>query len=50
MSDLRDTRLEKAQSLRELGQGPYALTFDPSHRMAALQQEHADLPNGEERM
>ena len=49
MSDLRDTRLEKAQSLRELGQGPYALTFDPSHRMAALQQEHADLPNGEER-
>ena len=49
MSDLRDTRLEKAQSLRELGQGPYALTFDTSHRMAALQQEHADLPNGEER-
>ena len=49
MSDLRDTRLEKAQSLRELGQGPYALTFDPSHRMAALQQEHSDLPNGEER-
>ena len=49
MSDLRDTRLEKAQSLRELGQGPYALTFAPSHRMAALQQEHADLPNGEER-
>ena len=49
MSDLRDTRLEKAQALQELRQGPYALTFDPSHRMAALQQEHADLPNGEER-
>ena len=49
MSDLRDTRLEKAQTLQELGQGPYALTFEPSHRMAALQQEHADLPNGEER-
>ena len=49
MSDLRDTRLEKAQSLRELGQGPYALTFDPSQRMAALPQEHADLPNSEER-
>ena len=49
MSDLRDTRLEKAQALQELGQSPYALTFDPSHRMAALQQEHADLPNGEER-
>ena len=49
MSDLRDTRLEKAQALQELRQGPYALTFDQSHRMAALQQEHADLPNGEER-
>ena len=49
MSDLRDTRLEKAQAVQELGQSPYALTFDPSHRMAALQQEHADLPNGEER-
>jgi len=49
VSDLRDTRLEKAQALQELGQSPYALNFDPSHRMAALQQEHADLPNGEER-
>ena len=49
MSDLRDTRLEKAQALQELDQGPYALTFEPSHRMAALQQEHADLPKGEER-
>ena len=48
MSDLRDTRLEKAQALQELDQGPYALTFEPSHRMAALQQEHADLPKGEE--
>ena len=33
----------------ELGQGPYALTFEPSHRMAELQADHADLPNGEER-
>ena len=49
MSDLRDTRLEKAQALQELDQGPYALTYKPSHRMAALQQEHADLPKGEER-
>jgi lysyl-tRNA synthetase class 2 len=48
VSDLRDTRLEKAQALQELDQGPYALTFEPSHRMAALQQEHADLPKGEE--
>ena len=49
LSDLRDTRLEKAQSLQELGQGPYALNFRPSHRMATLQSDHADLPKGEER-
>ena len=49
LSDLRDTRLEKAQSLQELGQGPYALHFRPSHRMATLQSDHADLPKGEER-
>jgi lysyl-tRNA synthetase class 2 len=49
VSELRDTRLEKAKALGELGQGPYALGFEPSHRMAALQDSHADLPNGEER-
>ncbi len=48
MSELRDTRLEKANTLEQLGQGPYALTFEPSHRMAELQADHADLPNGEE--
>ena len=49
MSELRDTRLEKSQALADLGQGPYALNFAPTHRMAALQEAHADLPNGEER-
>ncbi len=49
MSELRDTRLEKAQALIECGQVPYALRFEPSHRTAELQQAHADLPNGEER-
>ena len=49
MSELRETRLEKARALAELGQGPYALRFDPSHRAAALQQDHADLAKGEER-
>ncbi len=49
MSELRDTRLEKAKTLEELGQGPYALNFSPSHRMAELQEAHADLPKGGER-
>ena len=49
MSDLRETRLEKAAALAQLGQGPYGLRFEPSHRTAALQELHADLPNGQER-
>lgn len=49
MSELRETRLEKVNALREQGREPYALQFDPSDRMAALQAQHADLPKGEER-
>ena len=49
MSELRETRLEKARTLAALGQGPYGLRFEPTHRTAALQQAHADLPNGQER-
>jgi len=46
---LEQARLEKARALSDLGQGPYALRFDPSHRAADLQRDHADLPNGQER-
>lgn len=49
MSDLRETRLEKAAALQAIGQGPYGLGFAPSHSTAALQQAHADLANGAER-
>jgi lysyl-tRNA synthetase class 2 len=49
VSDLRETRLEKAQALAALGQGPYAVRFAPTHATAALQRAHADLPNGAER-
>jgi len=49
LSELRDTRLEKANALRELGREPYALRFEPSHRTAQLQADHVDLANGEER-
>ncbi len=49
MSELRETRLEKAAALAQLGQAPYALRFEPSHRTAELQHLHADLPNGQER-
>ena len=49
LSDLRETRLEKAAALAALGQGPYGLRFEPTHRAAALQQAHLDLANGQER-
>jgi lysyl-tRNA synthetase class 2 len=49
VSDLRETRLDKARQLGSLGQGPYAVGFAPSHRAAALQEAHADLPPGQER-
>jgi lysyl-tRNA synthetase class 2 len=42
------TRREKAKKLAALGQGPYALGFEPSHRNASLQVEYADLANGQE--
>ncbi len=48
MSELRKTRLEKAHTLAELGKGPYALRFAPTHRTADLQVTYADLANGAE--
>jgi len=49
LSELRETRLEKGKALAAVGQGPYALRFEPTHRHAELQEAHADLANGEER-
>ena len=49
MSELRETRLEKANALKAQGQEPYALRFDLTDRMARLQADHADLANGTER-
>ena len=42
------SRREKARKLAALGQGPYALGFEPSHRNASLQDQYADLANGQE--
>ncbi len=49
MSELRDTRLEKAKALKSLGQGPYGLNFRPTYSAEALQEKYADLPDGEEK-
>ena len=49
MSELRETRLEKAKALKALGQGPYGLNFRPTYSADVLQKKYADLPNGEEK-
>ena len=46
--DLRSTRLEKVAQLRELGVNPYPYQWEITHQAAALQQQYAELPNGEE--
>ncbi|MBW3042844.1 lysine--tRNA ligase [Prochlorococcus marinus] len=48
MSELRDTRLEKAKALQSIGKGPYGLNFRPSHTAIVLQKKYEDLPKGEE--
>ncbi|HEY9631682.1 MAG TPA: lysine--tRNA ligase [Coleofasciculaceae cyanobacterium] len=46
--DLRSTRLEKVDQLRQLGLTPFAYRWEVTHQAAALQTQYADLPNGEE--
>ena len=49
MSELRETRLDKAKTLQSLGQEPYGLSFEITDKAFSLQERHKDLPNGEER-
>ncbi|MBH8577902.1 lysine--tRNA ligase [Nostocaceae cyanobacterium CENA369] len=46
--DIRATRLEKVEQLKQLGMNPYAYRWESSHHAAQLQAQFADLPNGEE--
>ncbi len=48
MSDLRATRLEKAEQLRALGLNPYEYTWEISHSTQALQEKFAELATGED--
>ena len=50
MSDLRETRLGKAKTLKALGKEPYSVNFPRTHHAADLKAEHNDLPNGQERL
>lgn len=48
LEDLRATRLEKAEQLKQLGLNPYAYRWQSSHSTAALQAQYADLEPGQE--
>jgi lysyl-tRNA synthetase, class II len=46
--DLRTTRIEKVEQLKQLGINPFAYQWKSTHSMAELQAKYVDLPNGEE--
>ncbi|BAU15468.1 Lysyl-tRNA synthetase [Leptolyngbya sp. NIES-3755] len=49
MSDeLRQTRIEKVDQLKQLGINPYAYRWESTHSAAELQQKFVELPSGEE--
>ncbi|NJN31184.1 MAG: lysine--tRNA ligase [Synechococcales cyanobacterium RM1_1_8] len=48
MSELRDTRLEKVEQLRQAGHNPYAYRWKSTHSAAELQAKYAELENGTE--
>jgi lysyl-tRNA synthetase, class II len=49
MSDeLRATRIEKVEQLKQLGMNPYAYRWKSTHHAAELQEKYVDLTSGEE--
>ena len=48
LSEIRATRLEKVQQLKEQGLNPYGYKWISTHHAAQLQEKYANLNNGEE--
>jgi lysyl-tRNA synthetase class 2 len=48
LDEIRATRLEKVEQLKQLGLDPYAYQWESTHHAAQLQEKYADLENGEE--
>lgn len=46
--EIRATRLEKVEQLKQLGMNPYAYRWESTHHAAELQEKFAELPSGEE--
>lgn len=48
LEEIRATRLEKVEQLKQAGYTPYAYRWDVTHHAADLQTKYAELQNGEE--
>lgn len=48
LDEIRATRLQKVEQLREKGFNPYAYRWESTHHATELQEKYADLANGEE--
>jgi lysyl-tRNA synthetase class 2 len=46
--DIRATRLEKVEQLRQQGMNPYAYSWEVTHHADELQEKFVDIANGEE--
>ncbi|MFP3386140.1 hypothetical protein R0J92_22120, partial [Tritonibacter sp. SIMBA_163] len=48
LKDIRATRIQKVETLKEEGLNPFAYKWEVTHHAGALQQQYVDLENGEE--
>lgn len=48
LEEIRATRLEKVEQLKELGLNPYAYKWESTHSATQLQEKYAKLADGEE--
>lgn len=48
LEEIRATRLEKVEQLKQLGLNPYAYKWESTHHATELQEKYASLENGEE--
>src|SRR6476469_43190 len=48
LEEIRATRLQKVEQLKQAGLTPYAYRWDVTHHAADLQAKFADLPDGAE--
>jgi len=48
LKDIRATRIQKAEALKEEGLNPFGYKWEITHHAGELQQQYVDLENGEE--